>query len=327
MNQLLFFLLFGAFVHTQVHAQTTVKELISSATVKQSMQDLNGAIEDYSKALEMDSSLINLLVGRGTCYMNLGKPQEARKDFLKYLEKDPMNLDLYYSIAVTYLFENNHAGALPHLDRGIAMNPDYPPNLIMRGQILSYLGYTITACSDFLHAMQMGDKEGTDLYHKHCGNRWDSTEGYVLTWPTEQGWKMQSSMEDSTFRLIEFLKEKENPESWTEYGAMLTLRGYDTNATLKDFSISIRDEFRTRAPKAQMRIISEDSIGAYPWMIIALEAPMTTNHKKPESQLWHIVKGKSTIYGNFRAVKQKKLSKAHIKEWTTFFKTGKVVEK
>lgn len=323
----LFILLFCAGTVSEVHAQATVKELISSAAVKQGMQDLNGAIADYSKALELDSNRIELLIGRGTCYMNLGKQQEARVDFLKYLDKEPMNLDLYYSIAITYLYENNHAGALPHLDKAIALNPDYPPNLTMRGQILSYLGYTVTACTDFLHAMQMGDKEGTDLYHKHCGNSWDSTEGYVLTWPVEEGWKMQSSMEDTNFRLIEFLKEKENPDTWKEYGAMLTLRGNDSSQTLKDFTTSIINEFRNRAPKATMRIISQDVKASYPWMIVALEAPMTTNHKKPESQLWHIVKGKNTIYGNFRAVKEKKLTKSQINEWTTFFKTGKVVEK
>lgn len=308
-------------------AQTTVKEFISAAAIKQGMQDLNGAISDYSRALELDSNRIDVLIGRGTCYMNLGKQQEARNDFLKYLDKDPMNLDLYYSVAITYLSENNHAGALPHLDKAIALNQDYPPNRTMRGQILSYLGYTVTACNDFLHAMNMGDKEGADLYHKHCGNSWDSTEGYVLTWPTEEGWKMQSSMEDSTFRLIEFLKEHENPDNWTEYGAMLTLRGFDAGTTLKDFSTSIKSEFAARAPKATMRIISQQEKGPNPWMIIALEAPMTTNHKKPESQLWHLVMGQSTIYGNFRAIKQKKLTKRHISEWTTFFKTGKIIEK
>lgn len=311
----------------RVNAQTTAKEFIASASVKQGMQDLSGAIEDYTRALQLDSNLIELHIGRGTCYMNLGKQQEARADFLAYLEKDPLNLDLYYSIAITYLSENNHAGALPHLDKAITISPDYPPNLTMRGQILSYLGYTVTACTDFLHAMEMGDKEGTDLYHKHCGNRWDSTEGYVLAWPENEGWKMQSSMEDTSFRLIEFLKNNENPDNWSEYGAMLTLRGYEQNATLKEFITSVTEEFRSRAPKVKMRIIAQDAKNQFPWMIAVLEAPMTTNHKKPESQLWHVVKGKSTIYGNFRAVKEKKLSKKNIDAWSAFFKTGKVIEK
>jgi len=173
----------------------------------------------------------------------------------------------------------------------------------------------------------MGDKEGADLYHKHCGNSWDSTEGYVLTWPAEEGWKMQSSMEDSTFRLIEFLKEHESPDTWTEYGAMLTIRGFEPGTTLHSFSASIKNEFTSRAPKATMRIIAQQKKGPNPWMIIALEAPMTTNHKKPESQLWHLVMGKSTIYGNFRAVKEKKLTNKLISSWTSFFRSGTIIEK
>jgi tetratricopeptide (TPR) repeat protein len=259
--------------------------------------------------------------------MSLGNQQDARADYLKYLERDPMNLDLYYSVAITYLSENNHAGALPHLDKAIQINPDYPPNRTMRGQILSYLGYTVSGCTDFLHAMQMGDKEGSELYQKHCGNAWDSTEGYVLKWPAEQGWNMQGSSEDSTFRLIEYLKNNENPDTWTEYGAMLTIRGFDQSTTLNDFIINVRDEFRTRAPKATMRIIEQNEKGQSAWMIVVMEAPKTTNHKKPESQLWHIIKGKETIYGNFRAVKEKKLSKKLIQEWSDFFKTGKLIEK
>jgi tetratricopeptide (TPR) repeat protein len=309
------------------HAQKTVKEHISSATMKHAMQDLKGAIEDYTKALELDTNQVEAYVGRGTCHMSLGNQQDARADYLKYLERDPMNLDLYYSVAITYLSENNHAGALPHLDKAIQINPDYPPNRTMRGQILSYLGYTVSGCTDFLHAMQMGDKEGSELYQKHCGNAWDSTEGYVLKWPAEQGWNMQGSSEDSTFRLIEYLKNNENPDTWTEYGGMLTVRGFDQNTTLNDFILNVRDEFRTRAPKATMRIIEQNEKGQSAWMIVVMEAPKTTNHKKPESQLWHIIKGKETIYGNFRAVKEKKLSKKLIQEWSDFFKTGKLIEK
>lgn len=135
---------------TFAHAQKTVKEHISSATMKHAMQDLKGAIEDYTKALELDTNQVEAYVGRGTCHMSLGNQQDARADYLKYLERDPMNLDLYYSVAITYLSENNHAGALPHLDKAIQINPDYPPNRTMRGQILSYLGYTVSGCTDFL---------------------------------------------------------------------------------------------------------------------------------------------------------------------------------
>lgn len=326
MKILIWIILFFAWT-SHAQAQQTVKEHISSATMKHAMQDLKGAIEDYTKALALDSNYIEAFVGRGTCHMSLGNQQQARADFLKYLDKDPMNLDLYYSVAITYLSENNHVGALPHLDKAIEINPDYPPNRTMRGQILSYLGYTVTACADFLHAMQVGDKEGVDFYHKHCVNSWDSTEGYLLKWPMEAGWRMQSSSQDSTFRLIEYLKNNENPNTWTEYGAMLTVRGFDKSTTLNDFILNARDEFRTRAPKATMRIIEQNEKGPNPWMIAVMEAPKTSNHKKPESQLWHIVRGKETIYGNFRAVKEKKLSKKLIQEWSDFFKTGKLIEK
>jgi tetratricopeptide (TPR) repeat protein len=307
-------------------AQKTVKEYLSSATMKHAMQDLKGAIEEYSQVLSLDSTKIEAFVGRGTCHMNLGNQQEARADFLRYLDKDPMNLDIYYSIAITYLSENNHAGALPHLDKAIQLNPDYPPNRTMRGQILSYLGYTVSGCEDFLHAMNTGDKEGAELYQKYCVNSWGSNEGYALTWP-EDIWFMQSTAQDSTYRLVEYLKKNENPDTWTEYGAMLSVKGFDDKTTLNDFILNVRDEFRNRAPKASMRIIEKSTKGEKPWIIVAMEAPITTNHKKPESQLWHIIMGKGIIYGNFRAVKEKKLSKKQIQEWSSFFKTGKLIEK
>ena len=309
-----------------LQAQTTAKEFIKTATLKQGLQDDKGAIDDYTKALSLDSTLIQVYVNRGTCYMRMGKMQQAREDFLDYLERDSMYLDMYYSIAVTFLSEQNHASALPYLERAIAINPEYPPNRNMRGQILNYLGYKVSGCSDFQFTKDRGDKEGADLYQKLCLNKWDSSEAFSLDWPVGEKWHIQSSVEDSTYSLMEFLKEGESPDTWTEYGAMLTVREIE-GTNLDGFANVILQEFKSRAPKAKMRVIEKNLNEKYPWIILALEAPKTTNHLFPESQLWYIVQGKETMYGNFRAVKSKTLKKELIKKWSAFFKTGKIVGK
>lgn len=66
------------------------------------------------------------------------------------------------------------------------------------------------------------------------------------------------------------------------------------------------------------------------WIIhgsFTIESPRFKNDKRPESQLWYIVQGKTSLYTNFRGVKQATIPTDVKDKWTGFFKTGKVVYK
>jgi hypothetical protein len=79
------------------------------------------------------------------------------------------------------------------------------------------------------------------------------------------------------------------------------------------------------SPKAVLTFIEKDETAEYPWIIFTIESPSFKNDKKPESQLWYVVQGKSALYTNFRAVKEATVPKELKDKWTAFFKTGKIV--
>ena len=65
---------------------------------------------------------------------------------------------------------------------------------------------------------------------------------------------------------------------------------------------------------------------SFPWIIFKIETPkFKTDDKGPESQLWYIVQGETSLYTNFRAIKEKEISKDLETKWVKFFKKGKIV--
>lgn len=71
--------------------------------------------------------------------------------------------------------------------------------------------------------------------------------------------------------------------------------------------------------------IEKDESVEYPWIIFTIECPSFKNDKTPESQLWYVVQGKTSLYTNFRAIKKAEIPENLKEKWTKFFKTGKIV--
>jgi tetratricopeptide (TPR) repeat protein len=59
------------------------------ATVRQAKQDLNGAFADYSKAVSLDPKLAEAYAGRAVMETLQGKKAEAIQDFEKAFELEP----------------------------------------------------------------------------------------------------------------------------------------------------------------------------------------------------------------------------------------------
>jgi len=65
------------------------------ATFKFIMSDAKGALEDLEEATRVDDKSSQSWVKKASVHMELGKPDEAMRDFEKALEVDPKNADVY----------------------------------------------------------------------------------------------------------------------------------------------------------------------------------------------------------------------------------------
>ena len=58
------------------------------------------AIQDFSKAIELDPTNVSVYYSRGDCYKNIEEYDKAIQDFSKAIELDPTNASVYYSKAI-----------------------------------------------------------------------------------------------------------------------------------------------------------------------------------------------------------------------------------
>jgi len=90
-------------------------------------QQFGQAIEWYQKVLALDPKSLNAHTDLGTSYFNVGRPEEALREFRKSLEINPEHAQtLFNSIVVNLEGTHDLARAQQAWDRLHALNPRYP---------------------------------------------------------------------------------------------------------------------------------------------------------------------------------------------------------
>ena len=64
--------------------------------------DIEGAIEDYNRAIKIDSNYAPAYYNRGIAFLELGDPFNAVKDFTKAIEINPDYALAYYNRGIIY---------------------------------------------------------------------------------------------------------------------------------------------------------------------------------------------------------------------------------
>lgn len=85
------------------------------------------AIPWYQKSLELDSKNVNARTDMGTCYFNLGRPNDALREFKQSLAINPKHEPTLYNLVVVNL-EGKHdlKAASQAWDELHLLNPKYP---------------------------------------------------------------------------------------------------------------------------------------------------------------------------------------------------------
>lgn len=97
-----------------------VNPLDSYAELLVKTGDFENGLIYYRKALEVDPLFMSANIGVGTSLTYLGRGKEAREQLLKYLDNAPNNIIrriIYFSVAASYLYDENLPDAIRHLDR------------------------------------------------------------------------------------------------------------------------------------------------------------------------------------------------------------------
>ena len=302
----------------------TADEYLKSGIEKHNSKDFEGAIKEYSKAIKEDKNLKVGYFNRGVCELGLKDFKSAKKDFDKTIELDPTFIKAFYSRASVYVSQEKYVEALPDLDKTIELDQKFPNALTLRGQIRAQTGNKNGACEDFNKAKEIGDSQAGKYLSQFCGNEQQDGESLALHWPESENWKIGSNQENDKMTMLELIPSNETFDNWTEIGTMISIKGAK-NIPMDKAMVMQFERLKESSPKAKLTFIEKDESVEYPWIIFTIESPKSKDYKNPESQLWYITQGKTSLYVNFRAVKESTVSATLKNKWINFFKTAKII--
>lgn len=145
-----------------------------------------------------------------------------------------------------------------------------------------------------------------------------------IAWPSEYNWKVGSNQEDNTFQMVELVPRNETVENWTIIGTMISLKGVK-GVPMESVMNTTFAQTQKTSINAKLSLIEKDDNATNPWAIFKIESPGYTNDKTPESQLYYVIQGNTSLYTNFVALKEKTLSTEFLDKWIKIFKMTKLV--
>ena len=126
-------LLTALFLVSNVYGQTS-KEYFNRAVAKYNLLDYEGAIADYTKAIELNPNYAEVFFNRGMC-----------KAFLQ-----------------------DFRGAIADCTKAIELNPNYAEAYFNRGVSKNFLGQKDSGCLDFSKAGELGFAKAYESIQMFC---------------------------------------------------------------------------------------------------------------------------------------------------------------
>ncbi|MDQ7822414.1 MAG: tetratricopeptide repeat protein [Candidatus Eremiobacteraeota bacterium] len=139
--------------------------LMKEAAGKQETKDYKGAIADYTKALDINSSLAEAWHMRGVCKGETGDSRGAVEDYSRAIALTPGNAVIWYDRGLDKRKMNDLAGAISDYSEVIRLRPDYTSAYYNRAIALRMLGRHQEAIKDFTRAVELDPRK----YTSWCG--------------------------------------------------------------------------------------------------------------------------------------------------------------
>lgn len=122
---------------------------------RETQDDDERAISDYTKAIELDPNDAYPYHHRGLAYYRKGDYSQAISDHAKGIELDPNNASAYYNRGLAYYKKGDFYPAIADFTKAIARNPDHAKAYYGRGLAYSKKGDRARASADRAKAKQL----------------------------------------------------------------------------------------------------------------------------------------------------------------------------
>jgi tetratricopeptide (TPR) repeat protein len=136
----------------------SAKEFFDSGMVRLQKKDIDGAIADMTKSIELNQRYVDAFFIRGHCLSLKGDRDRALLDYDKVIELAPTapGVERVYNIrSVIRILKGDTAGALQDLQTAIELNPNYAESFSNRGVTRSLRGDQSGAAADYDKALEL----------------------------------------------------------------------------------------------------------------------------------------------------------------------------
>ena len=155
----------------------TAEEYFYRAYEKFDKGDYNGAISDYTKAIEINPNYADAYNNRGSSKYVLKDYYGAISDFTKAIEINPNDDGYYNNRGIGKSGLKDHNGAIADYTKAIEINPNYADAYNNRGNSKSDLKDYYGAISDFTKAIEINPNSAND-YNNRGNSKSDLNDDY-----------------------------------------------------------------------------------------------------------------------------------------------------
>jgi tetratricopeptide (TPR) repeat protein len=147
--------------------QTTARAYWQRGVKKEISGDYEGAVADFTQAIEIDPSYAPAYDSRGIAHFRLGNNVElALADFSKAIELDPENVNAYSNRCSAYRILRRLSEAASDCDRAVEIAPDFPNVYNSRGNLRIDMKQYRGAIADFNRAIELKPDIGQPYYNR-----------------------------------------------------------------------------------------------------------------------------------------------------------------
>ena len=119
------------------------------------------ALQDFTKAIELDSTMKDAYKFRGSLYAQARRLPEAQKDLEKFVALDDTDVVVWHNLAMLYMNTNQTQKSLNAFNKTIALKPDAAVTYSKRAKLYEMMGDTARQQADLRKAKELaGSKKG-----------------------------------------------------------------------------------------------------------------------------------------------------------------------
>src|SRR4030042_1179320 len=162
------FYLIAALLMVSAECSQTAEEFYNRGNAKVGLQRYRWAIEDYTKALELDPEYAMAYYNRGAAKYGIQDYKGAITDYTRAIELDPEYAMAYYNRGLAKGKLQDYLGAISDYTRAIEIDPEAAEAYLNRGLTKIGLGLKNSGCLDLSKAGELGLAVAYEVIKEHC---------------------------------------------------------------------------------------------------------------------------------------------------------------